>query len=130
LLGKRPFFSASRDGILRTHVSSPCSLTAWPLIRDVFFYSVSLIVLVAFFLDNKIYWYEALILFLWYGAYVSFMKFNEVAEDKLRKLFGMKEVVSRGGGDARRWRDRIRVRWYLMTKRPGSHSSREVRDSV
>merc|ERR1711997_832004 len=41
------------------------SLTAWPLIRDVFFYSVSLVVLVAFFMDNQIKWFEALILFLW-----------------------------------------------------------------
>merc|ERR1712045_980813 len=28
------------------------SLTAWPLIRDVFFYSVSLLLLVVFFSDN------------------------------------------------------------------------------
>merc|ERR1712223_2187316 len=62
------------------------SLSAWPLIRDVFFYSVSLIVLVIFFNDNKIFWYEALILFLWYFAYVTFMKFNEKTEDKLRAL--------------------------------------------
>ena len=61
-------------------------LTAWPLIRDVFFYSVSLILLVVFFNDNKIFWYEALILFLWYFAYVTFMKFNEKTEDKLRAL--------------------------------------------
>ena len=70
------------------------SLSAWPLIRDVFFYSVSLIVLVVFFNDNQIYWYEALILFLWYFAYVGFMKFNEPAEDGLRKLLKLDPVVS------------------------------------
>ena len=70
------------------------SLSAWPLIRDVFFYSVSLIVLVIFFNDNQIYWYEALILFLWYFAYVGFMKFNEPAEDGLRKLLKLDPVVS------------------------------------
>lgn len=64
-------------------------LTAWPLIRDVFFYSVSLILLVVFFNDNKIFWYEALILFLWYFAYVTFMKFNEKTEDKLRALLNL-----------------------------------------
>jgi len=68
------------------------SLSAWPLIRDVFFYSVSLIVLVIFFNDNQIYWYEALILFLWYFAYVGFMKFNEPAEDGLRKLLKLDPV--------------------------------------
>ena len=69
------------------------SLTAWPLIRDVFFYAISLGLLVGFFMDNKITWYEALILFLWYFAYVGFMKFNEPAEDKLRALFKLPEVV-------------------------------------
>ena len=69
-------------------------MTAWPLIRDVFFYSVSLIVLVLFFSDNLIHWWEALILFLWYGVYVSFMKFNEPMEDALRKLFRLPPSVS------------------------------------
>ena len=69
------------------------SLTAWPLIRDVFFYSVSLILLVAFFTDEKIHWYEALILLLWYVAYVGFMKFNEDVEDKLRACFGLDPAV-------------------------------------
>ena len=69
------------------------SLTAWPLIRDVFFYAISLALLVGFFLDNEITWYEALLLFLWYFAYVGFMKFNEPAEDKLRALFKLPEVV-------------------------------------
>lgn len=68
------------------------SLTAWPLMRDVFFYSVSLIVLVAFFNDNQIMWYEALILFLWYFCYVIFMKFNEATEDKLRSLCGFTAI--------------------------------------
>ena len=62
------------------------SLTAWPLIRDVFFYSISLILLVSFASDNNIHWYEALILFLWYFAYVGFMKINDQTELALRKL--------------------------------------------
>jgi sodium/potassium/calcium exchanger 2 len=72
-------------------------LTAWPLIRDVFFYSVSLVVLVVFFQDELIYWYEALILFLWYFAYVSFMKFNEPVEDSLRSLVRLPKIVSTYG---------------------------------
>jgi len=73
------------------------SLTAWPLIRDVFFYSVSLIVLVVFFNDEKIFWYEALALFLWYFCYVIFMKFNEKTEDKLRDIIGL-EAINREEG--------------------------------
>ena len=63
------------------------SLTAWPLVRDTFFYSVSLILLVIFFSDDSITWWEALLLFLWYGAYVLFMKFNVPAETKFLQLF-------------------------------------------
>ena len=75
-------------------ILSHFSLTAWPLIRDVFFYSISLILLDAFFTDEKIYWYEALILLLWYVAYVGFMKFNEDVEDKLRACMGLDPAVS------------------------------------
>ena len=39
-------------------------------------------------------WWEALILFIWYFCYVGFMKWNEPAEDALRKLFGLPECVS------------------------------------
>lgn len=63
------------------------SLTAWPLIRDTFFYSISLMLLVGFFNDEKIQWFEALILFIWYGAYVLFMKFNVKAETKFLEIF-------------------------------------------
>ena len=60
-----------------------------------FFYSISLVVLVVFFLDELIYWYEALVLFLWYGAYVGFMKFNEPVEDSLRALLRLPKIVSK-----------------------------------
>ncbi|OWF47736.1 sodium/potassium/calcium exchanger 2-like isoform X2 [Mizuhopecten yessoensis] len=65
------------------------TLTWWPLFRDVTFYSVDLLLLIAFFLDGTIYWHEALILLFGYFAYVTFMKFNETIErfvkSKLRK---------------------------------------------
>jgi len=67
--------------------SKALKLTAWPLIRDTTFYSIALIVLVIFFLDDIITWWEALILFLWYFAYVIFMKFNETVEGKFLELF-------------------------------------------
>jgi len=58
-------------------------LTAWPLIRDTTFYSIALMMLVGFFTDDKIQWWEALILFIWYLLYVAFMKIN----GKLEKAF-------------------------------------------
>ncbi|XP_046404421.1 sodium/potassium/calcium exchanger Nckx30C-like isoform X2 [Ischnura elegans] len=59
---------------------SVLSLTWWPLFRDCTFYSVSLLTLILCFRDNHIYWYEALVLFCLYLAYVTFMKFNRPVE--------------------------------------------------
>jgi len=67
--------------------ASALQLTAWPLIRDTIFYSISLMLLVGFFVDNQIKWWEALILFLWYGVYVVFMKFNVLAETTFLGVF-------------------------------------------
>lgn len=56
-------------------------LTWWPLFRDVSFYSIDLLLLIVFFItDEKIYWYEALVLFFMYIFYVIFMKFNHRIE--------------------------------------------------
>jgi len=71
------------------------SLTAYPLIRDTAFYSVALAVLVAFFVDEAIHWWEALILFVWYIVYVIYMKFNSFFEGHFYKLFpGLKKEDS------------------------------------
>ena len=51
-------------------------LTWWPLFRDVSFYSLSLALLIVFFRDEIINWWEALVLFICYILYVIFMKFN------------------------------------------------------
>ncbi|KAM9817643.1 sodium/potassium/calcium exchanger 1-like [Neosynchiropus ocellatus] len=51
-------------------------LTWWPLFRDVTFYIVDLFMLIVFFLDNMIHWWESVMLVLGYVSYVSFMKFN------------------------------------------------------
>ncbi|XP_043530536.1 sodium/potassium/calcium exchanger 1 isoform X2 [Chiloscyllium plagiosum] len=51
-------------------------LTWWPLFRDVSFYILDLIMLIIFFLDNLIEWWESLLLLSAYISYVCFMKFN------------------------------------------------------
>jgi len=63
------------------------SLSAWPLIRDCSFYLVALGLLVFFFFDDVIHWYEALALFSWYTAYVTFMKFNLEMEKRFLTAF-------------------------------------------
>ncbi|XP_060708820.1 sodium/potassium/calcium exchanger 1 [Hemiscyllium ocellatum] len=51
-------------------------LTWWPLFRDVSFYILDLIMLIIFFLDNLIEWWESFLLLSAYISYVCFMKFN------------------------------------------------------
>ena len=55
-------------------------LTWWPLFRDVSFYILALALIVIFFLNEKIDWWEALILFVIYITYCLFMKYNEWLE--------------------------------------------------
>jgi len=64
------------------------TLTWWPLFRDICFYSVSLIMLVIWFRDEVLEWYESLALFLWYVAYAVFMKYNLVVERNFKKMLG------------------------------------------
>ncbi|XP_058851411.1 sodium/potassium/calcium exchanger 1-like isoform X5 [Acipenser ruthenus] len=55
-------------------------LTWWPLFRDVSFYIVGLIMLIVFFLDNVIVWWESMLLLCAYVLYVFFMKYNVQVE--------------------------------------------------
>ena len=59
---------------------SVLQLTWWPLFRDISFYSLSLILLIVFFADARIYYWEAMLLLCCYLAYVIFMKFNATIE--------------------------------------------------
>lgn len=74
---------------------SVLQLTWWPLFRDVSFYSVILIILMHFFRDSIIYWWEALVLLSCYASYVTFMKFNEKVEKMLKKLLNRNKMARR-----------------------------------
>ncbi|KAM5340963.1 sodium/potassium/calcium exchanger 1 isoform 4-T5 [Glossophaga mutica] len=65
------------------------NLTWWPLFRDVSFYILDLMMLILFFLDSLIVWWESLLLFLAYAFYVFTMKWNKKLE------LWMKEQLSR-----------------------------------
>nr|XP_025043595.1 sodium/potassium/calcium exchanger 1 [Pelodiscus sinensis] len=51
-------------------------LTWWPLFRDVSFYILDLLMLILFFLDSFIVWWESLLLLSAYALYVFTMKWN------------------------------------------------------
>lgn len=59
-------------------------LTWWPLFRDVTFYILDLIMLIIFFLDSMILWWESIMLVLGYICYVTFMKFNSQIEQAFK----------------------------------------------
>jgi len=69
-------------------------LTWWPLFRDCTFYSISLITLILFFVDNYIRWWEAGLLFCVYILYVLFMKYNEQAERAIKRIISKKRQGS------------------------------------
>ncbi|XP_069851211.1 sodium/potassium/calcium exchanger 1 isoform X2 [Dipodomys merriami] len=56
------------------------NLTWWPLFRDVSFYILDLSMLIIFFLDSLIAWWESLLLLLAYALYVFTMKWNKQIE--------------------------------------------------
>ncbi|XP_009272570.1 PREDICTED: sodium/potassium/calcium exchanger 2 isoform X1 [Aptenodytes forsteri] len=68
------------------------NLTWWPLFRDVSFYIVDLILLIIFFLDNLIMWWESLMLLTAYFCYVTFMKFNVQVEEWVKKFLNRNKV--------------------------------------
>ncbi|XP_057691745.1 sodium/potassium/calcium exchanger 1-like isoform X4 [Corythoichthys intestinalis] len=69
-------------------------LTWWPLFRDVSFYIVDLILLIIFFLDNVIMWWESVMLLTTYSLYVIFMKFNAQIEHVVKmQLYKHKSIV-------------------------------------
>nr|AWC68277.1 solute carrier family 24 member 2 [Arizona elegans] len=67
-------------------------LTWWPLFRDVSFYILDLILLIIFFLDNFIRWWESLILLSAYISYVTFMKFNGQVEEWVKNKLSSNKV--------------------------------------
>ncbi|XP_031415810.1 sodium/potassium/calcium exchanger 2-like isoform X3 [Clupea harengus] len=68
------------------------NLTWWPLFRDVSFYIIGLIMLIIFFLDNYISYFESIGLLSCYISYVTFMKFNASVEEKVKGLLGQNQV--------------------------------------
>ncbi|XP_078718210.1 sodium/potassium/calcium exchanger 2-like isoform X1 [Lampetra fluviatilis] len=73
-------------------------LTWWPLFRDVSFYIVGLSMLIIFFLDNLIKWWESVLLLSCYVSYVVFMKFNAKVESFVKQRLSMDPPAKIPGG--------------------------------
>ncbi|KAM6202459.1 sodium/potassium/calcium exchanger 1 [Rhynchocyon petersi] len=68
-------------------------LTWWPLFRDVSFYILDLMMLILFFLDSLIAWWESLLLLLAYAFYVFTMKWNKQLEFWVKEQLGRRPMV-------------------------------------
>uniref|UniRef100_A0A8C5MB15 Solute carrier family 24 member 3 n=1 Tax=Leptobrachium leishanense TaxID=445787 RepID=A0A8C5MB15_9ANUR len=51
-------------------------LSSWCLLRDAFYYTLSVIALIVFIYDEKVAWWESLILVTMYAVYIIIMKYN------------------------------------------------------
>ncbi|XP_032720574.1 sodium/potassium/calcium exchanger 1 [Lontra canadensis] len=69
------------------------NLTWWPLFRDVSFYILDLIMLIIFFLDSLIAWWESLLLLLGYAFYVFTMKWNKEVEVWVKEQLSRRPVA-------------------------------------
>ncbi|KAK0138564.1 Sodium/potassium/calcium exchanger 3 [Merluccius polli] len=80
-------------GICGIFSGQSISLSWWPLFRDSIFYIVSILVLIMVIYDEKVQWWESIILMSMYGIYILIMKFN-------RALCGWVEGRCSRGGQA------------------------------
>ncbi|TRY65312.1 hypothetical protein DNTS_029580, partial [Danionella cerebrum] len=71
-------------------------LTWWAVFRDSFFYILSVVALIVFIYDEKIVWWESLVLVLMYAAYILIMKFNA----SMQKFFCGRSDKSVANGNA------------------------------
>ncbi|XP_054422950.1 sodium/potassium/calcium exchanger 4 [Pteronotus mesoamericanus] len=68
-------------------------LTWWAVCRDSVYYTLSVIVLIAFIYDEEIVWWEALVLIILYMFYILIMKYNV----KMQAFFTIKQKTIANG---------------------------------
>ncbi|XP_036887213.1 sodium/potassium/calcium exchanger 4 isoform X3 [Sturnira hondurensis] len=68
-------------------------LTWWAVCRDSVYYTLSVIVLIAFIYDEEIMWWEALVLIILYIFYILIMKYNV----KMQAFFTIKQKTVANG---------------------------------
>ncbi|XP_041273665.1 ras and Rab interactor 3-like [Onychostruthus taczanowskii] len=69
-------------------------LTQWAVFRDSVYYTISVIVLIVFIYDEKIEWWESLVLIIMYSFYILIMKYNV----RMQNFFTLKSK-NVGNGD-------------------------------
>ncbi|XP_049625770.1 sodium/potassium/calcium exchanger 4 isoform X2 [Suncus etruscus] len=76
-------------------------LTWWAVCRDSVYYTLSVIVLIAFIYDEEIVWWEGLVLIILYVFYILIMKYNV----KMQAFFTIKQKAVANGSTANELED-------------------------
>nr|XP_020449849.1 sodium/potassium/calcium exchanger 3 [Monopterus albus] len=63
-------------GVCGFFAGQAVKLSHWALLRDSIYYTFSVTALIAFIYDEKVCWFESLVLILMYAVYILIMKFN------------------------------------------------------
>ncbi|XP_048885654.1 sodium/potassium/calcium exchanger 3 isoform X1 [Brienomyrus brachyistius] len=63
-------------GVCGIFAGQTVTLTWWPLFRDSVYYIFSVLALILVIYDEKVIWWEAIVLISMYGIYILIMKFN------------------------------------------------------
>ncbi|KAB5571204.1 hypothetical protein PHYPO_G00222380 [Pangasianodon hypophthalmus] len=63
-------------GVCGIFAGQTISLTWWPLFRDSVYYIISVLALILIIYDEKVLWWETIVLISMYGIYILIMKFN------------------------------------------------------
>ncbi|NWH56803.1 NCKX1 protein, partial [Geococcyx californianus] len=79
-------------------------LTWWPLFRDISFYIVDLLMLILFFLDSVIDWWESLLLLTAYATYVFTMKQNVYLEQWVKQELNKKLSAVQAASAEHMWK--------------------------
>ncbi|XP_037106721.1 sodium/potassium/calcium exchanger 3-like isoform X2 [Syngnathus acus] len=73
------------EGAVALHVLCAVKLSHWALLRDSIYYTFSITALIAFIHDEKVCWWESLVLVLMYAIYILIMKFNSRVQKCLNR---------------------------------------------
>ncbi|KAM9331169.1 sodium/potassium/calcium exchanger 2 [Gastrophryne carolinensis] len=110
-------------GMCALFSKSVLNLTWWPLFRDVTFYILGLLMLISFFLDNFIQWWESFLLLSAYITYVTFMKFNVQVEGWVKRKLNRNKVVkvSSDNSDGKEHREQPNILVQEESRTPQQH---------
>jgi len=73
-------------GLCALLCDKPTQLSWWPLLRDSSYYLISIAILIVVMIDSEVFWYEALIMLIFYIGYIMIMKFNTTLQGIVLKL--------------------------------------------